>query len=164
MWSFRRFYNSGIWYDFHPHFLYPYFPGCFTSTSKGGTAQSIQHMHSSHFCFPWVLYYCLLLLLQPSFWTCCTFYSYSSVYLLVPPALNPIVYGVKNKVIRKRVAQVLLLNHGSQQWSIKCLWTCREYFYFLQRERVQTLLVNCWGFISSCFNFKALISKTAKLT
>ena len=88
----------------------------------------------------------------------------STIYLLVPPALNPIVYGVKNKVIRKRVAQVLLLNHGSQQWSIKCLWTCREYFYFLQRERVQTLLVNCWGFISSCFNFKALISKTAKLT
>ncbi|XP_061295822.1 olfactory receptor 52A5-like [Bos javanicus] len=39
----------------------------------------------------------------------------STIYLLVPPALNPIVYGVKNKVIRKRVAQVLLLNHGSQQ-------------------------------------------------
>uniref|UniRef100_A0A671F1J6 Olfactory receptor family 52 subfamily E member 2 n=1 Tax=Rhinolophus ferrumequinum TaxID=59479 RepID=A0A671F1J6_RHIFE len=30
----------------------------------------------------------------------------STIYLLVPPALNPIVYGVKNKVIRKRVAQI----------------------------------------------------------
>ena len=39
----------------------------------------------------------------------------STIYLLVPPALNPIVYGVKNKVICKHVAQVLLLNHGSQQ-------------------------------------------------
>ncbi|CAM9410738.1 unnamed protein product [Rangifer tarandus platyrhynchus] len=39
----------------------------------------------------------------------------STIYLLVPPALNPIVYGVKNKVIRKRVAQIFLLNHGSQQ-------------------------------------------------
>uniref|UniRef100_A0A9L0JA68 Olfactory receptor n=1 Tax=Equus asinus TaxID=9793 RepID=A0A9L0JA68_EQUAS len=39
----------------------------------------------------------------------------STIYLLVPPALNPIVYGVKNKVIRKRVAQIFLLNHESQQ-------------------------------------------------
>uniref|UniRef100_A0A8C3VH62 Olfactory receptor n=1 Tax=Catagonus wagneri TaxID=51154 RepID=A0A8C3VH62_9CETA len=39
----------------------------------------------------------------------------STAYLLVPPALNPIVYGVKNKVIRKRVAQIFLLIHGSQQ-------------------------------------------------
>nr|XP_019571350.1 PREDICTED: olfactory receptor 52A5-like [Rhinolophus sinicus] len=39
----------------------------------------------------------------------------STIYLLVPPALNPIVYGVKNKVIRKRVAQIFLVNHGSQQ-------------------------------------------------
>ncbi|XP_020756701.2 olfactory receptor 52A1-like [Odocoileus virginianus] len=39
----------------------------------------------------------------------------STIYLLVPPSLNPIVYGVKNKVIRKRVAQIFLLNHGSQQ-------------------------------------------------
>uniref|UniRef100_A0A8C4KT52 Olfactory receptor n=1 Tax=Equus asinus asinus TaxID=83772 RepID=A0A8C4KT52_EQUAS len=39
----------------------------------------------------------------------------STIYLLVPPALNPIVYGVKNKIIRKRVAQIFLLNHESQQ-------------------------------------------------
>ncbi|XP_047732661.1 olfactory receptor 52A1-like [Prionailurus viverrinus] len=39
----------------------------------------------------------------------------STIYLLVPPALNPIVYGVKNKVIRKRVAQIFLLNRHSQQ-------------------------------------------------
>ncbi|XP_062950974.1 olfactory receptor 52A1-like [Cynocephalus volans] len=38
----------------------------------------------------------------------------STIYLLVPPALNPIVYGVKNKAIRKHVAQIFLLNHGSQ--------------------------------------------------
>ncbi|KAF5922112.1 hypothetical protein HPG69_006226 [Diceros bicornis minor] len=37
----------------------------------------------------------------------------STIYLLVPPALNPIVYGVKNKVIRKRVAQIFFLNHRS---------------------------------------------------
>ncbi|XP_039079115.1 LOW QUALITY PROTEIN: olfactory receptor 52A1-like [Hyaena hyaena] len=39
----------------------------------------------------------------------------STIYLLVPPALNPIVYGVKNKVIRKRVTQIFLLSHGSHQ-------------------------------------------------
>ncbi|XP_069325469.1 olfactory receptor 52A1-like [Eulemur rufifrons] len=39
----------------------------------------------------------------------------STIYLLVPPALNPIVYGVKNKVICNRVAKIFLLNHGSQQ-------------------------------------------------
>ncbi|XP_057551242.1 olfactory receptor 52A1-like [Hippopotamus amphibius kiboko] len=39
----------------------------------------------------------------------------STIYLLVPPALNPTVYGIKNKVMRKRVAQIFLLNHGSQQ-------------------------------------------------
>ncbi|XP_058400574.1 olfactory receptor 52A1-like [Diceros bicornis minor] len=37
----------------------------------------------------------------------------STIYLLVPPALNPIVYGVKSKVIRKRVAQIFFLNHRS---------------------------------------------------
>ncbi|XP_048217187.1 olfactory receptor 52A1-like [Perognathus longimembris pacificus] len=37
----------------------------------------------------------------------------STIYLLLPPALNPIVYGVKNMVIRKRVAQIFLMNHGS---------------------------------------------------
>ena len=35
----------------------------------------------------------------------------STIYLPVPPALNPIVYGVKNKVIRKRVAWLFSLNH-----------------------------------------------------
>ncbi|XP_045638843.1 olfactory receptor 52A1-like [Ursus americanus] len=39
----------------------------------------------------------------------------STIYLLVPPALNPIVYGVKNKVIRKRVARIFLLSHISHQ-------------------------------------------------
>ncbi|XP_011379433.1 olfactory receptor 52A1-like [Pteropus vampyrus] len=38
----------------------------------------------------------------------------STVYLLVPPALNPIVYGVKNKEICKRVTQIFLVSHGSQ--------------------------------------------------
>ncbi|XP_006885742.1 PREDICTED: olfactory receptor 52A1-like [Elephantulus edwardii] len=38
----------------------------------------------------------------------------STIYLLVPPALNPIVYGIKNKVICKRVAQIFLLNNKSQ--------------------------------------------------
>ncbi|XP_003421496.1 olfactory receptor 52A5-like [Loxodonta africana] len=38
----------------------------------------------------------------------------STIYLLVPHALNPIVYGVKNKVIFKWVAQIFLLNHKSQ--------------------------------------------------
>ncbi|XP_032751697.1 olfactory receptor 52A1-like [Rattus rattus] len=38
----------------------------------------------------------------------------STIYLLLPPALNPIVYGVKNMVIRKRVAQIFLLNQGCQ--------------------------------------------------
>ncbi|XP_004434176.1 PREDICTED: olfactory receptor 52A1-like [Ceratotherium simum simum] len=38
-----------------------------------------------------------------------------TIYLLLPPALNPIVYGVKNRVIRKCVAQIFLLNQGSQQ-------------------------------------------------
>ncbi|XP_007533533.1 olfactory receptor 52A5-like [Erinaceus europaeus] len=37
----------------------------------------------------------------------------STIYLLVPPALNPIVYGVKNKVIRERVAGIFLLNRTS---------------------------------------------------
>nr|XP_025844620.1 olfactory receptor 52A1-like [Vulpes vulpes] len=39
----------------------------------------------------------------------------STIYLLVPPALNPIVYGVKNKVIRKCVAQIFFLNCQSRQ-------------------------------------------------
>jgi olfactory receptor len=38
----------------------------------------------------------------------------STIYLLLPPALNPIVYGVKNMVIRKRVAQIFFLDHAHQ--------------------------------------------------
>ncbi|XP_052032796.1 olfactory receptor 52A1-like [Apodemus sylvaticus] len=38
----------------------------------------------------------------------------STIYLLLPPALNPIVYGVKNMVIRRRVVQIFLLNRGCQ--------------------------------------------------
>ncbi|XP_033062533.1 olfactory receptor 52A5-like [Trachypithecus francoisi] len=44
-----------------------------------------------------------------------THFLLSTIYLLVPPALNPIVYGVKNKIIQKCVAQISLLNYGSQQ-------------------------------------------------
>ncbi|XP_075404712.1 olfactory receptor 52A1-like [Tenrec ecaudatus] len=38
----------------------------------------------------------------------------STIYLLVPPALNPLVYGIKNKVICQRVARIFLLNSKFQ--------------------------------------------------
>ncbi|XP_043338478.1 olfactory receptor 52A1-like [Cervus canadensis] len=38
----------------------------------------------------------------------------STIYLLVPPALNPIVYGVKTTEIRNQVAQICILKHDSQ--------------------------------------------------
>ena len=38
----------------------------------------------------------------------------STIYLLVPPALNPIVYGVKTTEIRKRVAQICIMKHDSR--------------------------------------------------
>ncbi|XP_052508115.1 olfactory receptor 52A1-like [Budorcas taxicolor] len=37
----------------------------------------------------------------------------STIYLLVPPALNPIVYGVKTTEIRRRVAQICIMEHDS---------------------------------------------------
>ncbi|XP_062950975.1 olfactory receptor 52A1-like [Cynocephalus volans] len=43
----------------------------------------------------------------------------STIYLLVPPALNPIVYGMKTKVFRKRFAQILILKTDVQQQSNK---------------------------------------------
>ncbi|XP_012500988.1 PREDICTED: olfactory receptor 52A1-like [Propithecus coquereli] len=39
----------------------------------------------------------------------------STLYLLVPPALNPIVYGVKTKEIRRRVAHIFILKPDMQQ-------------------------------------------------
>ncbi|XP_004768309.1 olfactory receptor 52A1-like [Mustela nigripes] len=39
----------------------------------------------------------------------------STIYLLVPPALNPIIYGVKTKEIHMRVAQICILKPGTEQ-------------------------------------------------
>ncbi|XP_057606904.1 olfactory receptor 52A1-like [Hippopotamus amphibius kiboko] len=39
----------------------------------------------------------------------------STIYLLIPPALNPIVYGVKTKEIRRHVTQICILEHDTQQ-------------------------------------------------
>ncbi|XP_006870416.1 PREDICTED: olfactory receptor 52A1-like [Chrysochloris asiatica] len=38
----------------------------------------------------------------------------STIYLLVPPALNPIIYGVKTKDIRRRVIQIFILKPDIQ--------------------------------------------------
>ncbi|XP_008059358.1 olfactory receptor 52A1-like [Carlito syrichta] len=39
----------------------------------------------------------------------------STIYLLVPPALNPIVYGVKTRDIRRRVVQIFIQKPDTQQ-------------------------------------------------
>ena len=38
----------------------------------------------------------------------------ASLYLLLPPTLNPIVYGVKTTGIHKRVAQICIMKHDPQ--------------------------------------------------
>lgn len=68
--------------------------------------------HSTHaqltFCFPWFYILAFFSFFSHRFGHVVpsTHILLSTIYLLVPPALNPIVYGVKNKVIRKRVAWI----------------------------------------------------------
>uniref|UniRef100_A0A8C2MHL0 G-protein coupled receptors family 1 profile domain-containing protein n=1 Tax=Cricetulus griseus TaxID=10029 RepID=A0A8C2MHL0_CRIGR len=84
--------------------------------SSQGAHQKALSTCGSHVCHPHVLHTCLLLHPCSLFWVecpCSVLSIFANFYVTIPPALNPVVYGMKSKQIQDKF--LLFLSLGKTQ-------------------------------------------------